>query len=530
MACGGDKENPVGPVTPTGNQGNGSNPGEVANTPPMSFAVSVAGVGAGTAEISWQEALDNEGGTVTYEIFLGALHIDVGNETSYAFTGLNDGTLYSGTVVAMDDLGATTQSSFEFETLRLNVSLLNTVGGTGSDLGRRIIKTASGSYLIAAESYLTNGFFDLDYGNYDIWLIKVDSQGQVIWKKHYGGSGLDLVTSITEAKNGDLLISGSSNSNDYDFIENTDPGESAFVMRTDPNGEIIWTRILGGTYSDRLYSLWELESGELMLSGYSGSQDGDIEPRPELTQLNYLLMKLNADGDLVWTKIYGGSGTDGTSTGAKSVFTVDENLIICGHTKSNGTGDVPSHQGYPDFDNLWVIKVDQDGEEIWSRIYPYFDPWPSGDSKFLEVAGTPSGGVMIAQEIRPTSYDRDIRFIELDGSGNVVWETLYGDRFKDEPKDIIAVSDGYVVTGATETEISETTQNGIGNILVLKLDFQGTVQWEKVFGGTRVDSGYSVVEAGPNEFLVLARTESDDGVLNANYGGRDLTIFNITIE
>src|SRR5690606_31820061 len=144
--------------------------------------------------------------------------------------------------------------------------------------------------ILAANSYsMANDF------NY--WIIKLDSSGEIIWEKKLGGSNFDIAESILQTTDGGYLISGVTYSNDGDVSINK--GSSDYwIIKLKQDGELEWEKSFGGSEDDVAYSGIQIADGNYIIAGYSNSVDGDVATSSQ--PQNAWVLKLNQEGELIW--------------------------------------------------------------------------------------------------------------------------------------------------------------------------------------------------------------------------------------
>lgn len=176
--------------------------------------------------------------------------------------------------------------------------------------GRSVQQTADGGYIITGD-IIANLYFD-------VVLIKTNSSGNTLWTKAYGGSYWDEGHSVRQTNDGGYIIAGrwGASSNDYDV----------YIIKTDSNGNPDWTKTYGGTSWDCAHSVQQTFDGGYIVAGYRYALTGHAD---------VWLLKTDSNGDTLWTRIYGGTANDQ----ARSVLqTSDGGYIITGYTESFGTG------------------------------------------------------------------------------------------------------------------------------------------------------------------------------------------------
>ncbi len=210
-----------------------------------------------------------------------------------------------------------------------------TYGGSSYDYGNSVQECASGGFIIAGA---TRSF---GAGGYDVYLIRTNSDGDTLWTKTYGGTDDDYGKSVQECTEGGFIIAGRTGS--FGAGEN-----DVWLIRTDTDGDTLWTKTYGGTISDYGYSVEECVSGGFIIAGWTwsfGAGSGDV-----------YLIRTNANGDTLWTKTYGGTRCDGGNSVQECA---GGGFIIAGETFSFGAG----------FYDVWLIRTDADGDSLWTKTY-----------------------------------------------------------------------------------------------------------------------------------------------------------------
>jgi hypothetical protein len=211
-----------------------------------------------------------------------------------------------------------------------------TYGGSGTDYGHSVEQTPDGGYMIGGK---TTSF---GAGSYDVWLLKTDANGDTLWTRTYGGSRIDQALDAHQTSDGGYVLVG--------YTESFGAGSADFyVVKTDANGDTIWTRVYGGELRDECQSIRETADGGYFLAGYSRSFGASDE-------LNIYLVKTDANGDTLWTRTYGGVEDDWTYDGQQ---TPDGGYFIAGTSYSFGPG----------LYDFWLLKCDANGDTLWSRLY-----------------------------------------------------------------------------------------------------------------------------------------------------------------
>ena len=175
---------------------------------------------------------------------------------------------------------------------------VKTIGGRYRDFGESVTATSDGGIVLMGRSESDDGDFKGVYkGGQDIFVIKLDTNGKVLWKKVFGGSERDEGFSITTTGDGGILITGTTHSNDGDF-EGMEKGSSdIFVIRLDRDGKVLWKKTYGGSEYDHGSSITTTSDGGIVLTGQTYSNDGDFKGMNKGGG-DIFVMKLDSNGNL----------------------------------------------------------------------------------------------------------------------------------------------------------------------------------------------------------------------------------------
>lgn len=251
-----------------------------------------------------------------------------------------------------------------------NIVWDKTFGGTGRDEPKNAVVTSEG-YLILGESdspVSGNKTAELK-GNSDIWLVMLDFDGNEIWQKTLGGSGIDLSSKIIEAGDSNFIIAGSSNSpSSADKSEDAiSPSGTAdfWVIKINSNGDIIWEEVYGGDNGDYSEDIIQTSDGNFVIAGSSLSQIGfDKSESPICNSIDFWILKFEPDGTIIWDKTLGGDSTDEP----RSILENSKgNIVVSGDSYSHPVGYVSElPRGDSDY---WLAILDQNGDFIKDKRY-----------------------------------------------------------------------------------------------------------------------------------------------------------------
>jgi gliding motility-associated-like protein len=247
-----------------------------------------------------------------------------------------------------------------------------TLGGSKRDeYPYGFVKVKDGDYVFVCES-LSNSSGDksenlrgdtANVTNKDLWLVKIDKNGQKLWDKAYGSAERDEVRDLIELQDGSLLFGGNSmgesgfdksaNAPNYGFAD-------FWVIKTDKNGRKVWDKTFGGNREDYLIGLEQNKTGYIMMAGQSKSDNSGNKEDSLRGIFDFWLVYMDEKGDKIWDQCYGGAGID---VAFKMVRFQDGAYLICGLSNSdiggnkseNARGNIIPGIGKPS--DMWVIKI-----------------------------------------------------------------------------------------------------------------------------------------------------------------------------
>lgn len=238
-----------------------------------------------------------------------------------------------------------------------NILWQNSYGGTKNDHAHNIAKTRDGGFIFVGYSASEDIPGIYNKGGLDFWVVKLNKNGIIQWQNSFGGTLDEYAKSVAECSDGSFLIAGETYSHDYDAIENhadyDNPGNRDYlIVKVDSLGQKIWSRCYGGLKNEYARSILQMVDGEYLVVGESYSPNGEGTPVGNHGSADFWLLKLNPlNGDIRWQKTYGGSGHDEPNC---LINTFDNGYLIVGNTASMSDGDVSGWRGDDDF---WVLKL-----------------------------------------------------------------------------------------------------------------------------------------------------------------------------
>jgi hypothetical protein len=236
-------------------------------------------------------------------------------------------------------------------------------GGSQTDRCETIIQTEDGGYMAAGQSLL-----NFQVGN--MYLIKLDPNGNKEWDKTIGGGREDRAYDVMQTSDRGYIVAGHTRST-------TDGSYKVYIVKTDSRGNVEWSRDFGGGSDDQAFSL-EQQGDGYVVAGYTKShgESSDV-----------YVVKVDLDGDLVWEKNFGGSDTEEV---ARSISrTSDGGYILAGETNQYTYGSY----------DVYLLKLDSNGNEQWSQVFG----GGNDDYGYCAIQNS-KGGFTVAGQTRSTGF------------------------------------------------------------------------------------------------------------------------------
>lgn len=334
------------------------------------------------------------------------------------------------------------------------------IGGTYRDVYPYITQTDDG-YMVVANSSSIDCMADSTNGWSNIWVLRLDKKGNILWQKSFGGSQTEYATGISRSSDGFYYISAHTNSKDGD-ITSFQGAEDGWLLKIDGNGTLIWQKSLGSTGQDRFTDLVANSDGGCTVSGYAANNSGNITGHKGRT--DFWVVRFDKNGNVLWNKCYGGSADD-----IPHSLTIHPGggFAVAGQTGSDD-GDVSGkYGGAIPFSDFWVTRIDDQGNLVWQKCY-------GGNSNEIGyvIKPMPGGGFVVAGNAYSTDGDvgcnrglSDQWIIKIDDTGNLLKTQVIGGSYFDEVYDVIALaSDNIIVASVTcSPEIKKYPQNANPN-------------------------------------------------------------------
>ncbi len=359
-------------------------------------------------------------------------------------------------------------SAAEFKNIDMINDWQKTFGGTKKDQPYSVTATSDGGAVVAGACK------SFSEGRTDACVLKMDSKGNILWTKSYGGKKRDTARSVVETSDGNIVLVGNSMS----YSENGD--SDVFVLKLSPNGELLWKNTYGGTEDEMGNGVDAIADGGVIIAGSTesyGKGNRDV-----------YFLKLNTHGKVLAESAIGGSGDDYANAIA---VTNDGNYVLGGSSESYGDNG---------FD-FYYLKFTPSGGLAWEKTYggeqddEIYDLVSAGGKGDFAFAGmTKSYG----------SKHKDLTVLKMNADGNNYWHKIFGFKSKEYANSLTPTRDGgFMVVGTTKS-----FGYGKYDFYCVRLNSNGNLIWANVYGEKEKDMAHGVTQIKNGEFIVVGQTDS----------------------
>lgn len=412
------------------------------------------------------------------------------------------------------------------------VKFIETYGGSLNDTANDVFSTNDGGYVVLGFTQSNDGdIIGKTTTDFDYWLLKFNSNDQLQWSKTFGGSDTEKAFKVIQTSDNGFVIAGYADSNDGDVSENNGLSD-IWIVKLDNNGNILWEKSHGFPGIDQALSIIETSDGGLLVSGVldvsaSNGNGNDKSTYRKHAGGDFWIIKLNPNGTKEWRRYFGGTFTD---TAFDITETNDNSFLIIGSSDSDDV-DISNNKGEYDF---WVVKIDNLGSLIWEKSFggTQIDEaksvLKSSDGNFLIVGDSRSNDT----DISNAKGAADIWLIKISNDGVLHWEKSYGGSNFDAARDISTAQDGgFLIAGSSRSSDGDLEMNqGQNDAWILKVDTNGNIVWQKSIGGSEIDFTYGITELNDGSIIAAGESFSDNGDVLENKGFSDVLIIKIKVE
>jgi gliding motility-associated-like protein len=331
------------------------------------------------------------------------------------------------------------------------------------------------------------------------------------WDKIYGGESWEELNGLLTLKDGYLVGASSQSAYITGFVADTVP--DFHLLRTDFDGNELWSKSFGGRKEERLWSLIQTQDGNFLMGGFSESDLSPTKSQPNLGESDYYLVKVDEDGNLLWDRTFGGSKTD-------QIFAMKElangNVLVIGNSNSDASTDKTDNcLGGLD---MWMLMLDANGNKVWDKTIGgdttefAYDLLISPDQRYAFISGgtssLPNTGTIGSD---PKRGKMDFWFLKFDlQDQTIVWSHRYGGAPSSNSfvyRSMKSYDGNYILVGQSSGGIAGTSVSNVNNgkasegygdldYWMIKVDPNGKklVGFDKTIGGSGLDVCYDIYE------------------------------------
>lgn len=354
---------------------------------------------------------------------------------------------------------------------------------TGGNYVRVIRRTSDGGYILGGGSTLqaVGDKTENSRGSTDYWVVKTDANGNKMWDKRFGGAAHDDLSSLQQTADGGYIIGGTTMSlaggditqQQRGFVGASNGTTDFWILKLDANGNKVWDKRFGGSQYDELFSVAQTTDGGYILSGNSNSPaDNDKSQAPHAATSDYWVVKISASGTKQWDKRFGSTDNE---DGGIVIQTSDGGYLVGGSSSGGATGDKSqANQTYWPNErerDYWVVKISATGVKQWDKRF--------GGQK----TNSSNGREMLRSIVQASNGDY-----------------------------LLA---GYSNSDATGDVSEPNRSGGIGapsDYWVVRITSTGAKIWDKRFGGVSSEELYTIKKLADGGFLL-------GGMSMSPYGG-----------
>ena len=414
-------------------------------------------------------------------------------------------------------------TSFQISIAQTEIDWQFNFGGTQHDAAYSILEQEDGSLISGGviNSIDIDGDSTATKLN-DLFVIKADQFGNIIWKKFYDkGYGDEYFGSIKLCADGGYIIGGSATV-EKEYDGEIESSLDFWVLKLDNEGNIEWEKSFGGSNTDWINDIIETSTGNIIAVGGSQSNDGDItEP---LNQYAGWMVMLSSEGELVWEKSFGvgihDSFTSITPSNTEGYFIAGQQLV----QKSDGN-----------YFKTFLNKIEENGDLVWNKTFE-----GNSSEAFPQIHVNPDNSIILASSFEtvtidlslPTYLTDDFWIINLTPEGEILWEKKYGTEKNDILRSIYKTEDGGYILGGTTGDIMGPGIDNFPNVnlFLIKIKATGEFEWIQTFGGSYVDILTDIIQTSDGSYLISAYSRSNNGDIALNHGGYDALIIKLKQE
>lgn len=349
-------------------------------------------------------------------------------------------------------------------------------GGAKIDSFRAVAAMPGGGFLAVGSSESGGA------GGFDIWLVRTDAAGVILWEKRFGGAGDDYGLAVAATEDGGAVIGGAAEGRKY-----------LWLIRIDDKGDVRWSRRIDSGYRGHVTAV------AVTRDGYAATA---VTQSAKGAATAGALFRLDRVGNTVWRRNF-----DGAYHWVSDVRATYGAFVVAGVTKASPVGP----------NMLWVAKVDVKGQPVWSKRLPHADAG-GGAGKDAEayVRMARRGDIIVAtthQAAAPGGLwpTRHARLVRLDRNGKVIWRHMHKGNGRERVGGMVLVKGGIILAGTTSAAPAPGGKPARSDLWLARIDTSGKTVWERRLGGAGADGASGFAQTGRTGFVVVGTTDAGAG-------------------
>lgn len=400
----------------------------------------------------------------------------------------------------------------------------NKYGGSTVDIPFVIKMTSDGGTIVAGytdskDGHVTN-LASRDY--WDLWVAKLDRCGNIEWQRAWGGSGYESARDIEQTADGGYIVLGETNSTDGGVVAGYGGTKDIWLLKLDATGNLQWQKRYGGNGLDIGNHLQILDDGSFLIAASSSSNNGDITGNHGTGgYTDGVILRIDASGGMVWSKCFGGTKNEELLD-----FEIINNRIYLSGYANSTDGDIPPSQKNYD---AWLLAIDLNGNKIYSKVYggaqndvAYAMSRATDGSLTLAGYTTSNDG-----DVSGAKGSQDYWVVNIGTNGTLNWQKVLGGTDAEYANALLTDTDGgYLIGGISYSNDGDVTGAlGEGDYWVVKLDATGNMLWTENRGGTTNDHlRFMVYNPLQDEYYLAGDSDSYDGDFIDGQGETDFAV------
>jgi hypothetical protein len=394
-------------------------------------------------------------------------------------------------------------------------------GGSDTEWANGIIHCGDGGYVMVGATFSGDGDFSgMRKGQCDGWIMKCRADGSVQWKRTVGGSKYDNLLAVAATNDEGFVVCGNSYSNDGDVAGMNNGSSDILLVKIDADGIVQWTRTYGGSADEDACSIVMARDGGYVLTGGSWSSDGLFDGTPQRSSSDIFVMRINSRGTVEWVRTQGGEGNDR----GEGLIVDGEGAIVVTGSSASDAGDFKGFSRGSD--DVILLCYDDDGALLRKKTYG-----GRGSDIGRAVVNDARGGYVLTgwttsddgtfvSSNRRTKPDAFV--MRLDTAGSITWLRTFGGSGEDRAFALLPSKDGGVMSlGGTSSSNADFAFAPKGKLDVFLVDFDSTggVRNKNVYGGDDDEQGYAMTSTSDGGVAMAGYSSSKNGDFARSAGG-----------